>query len=185
MTALILELLPEITRIEDKTLQDKVARVWEEALEMGGWQNPEAIPFNAAIGNAPSLIDHTRSVTKAALWYAEHYQQTFGGKIDFDTLTAGAILHDVSKVIEFRQGDAGPEQTSIGKQLPHSTYSGFFAWKAGLPLEVLHLIVTHSPAVQMLPNTIEGYILKYVDVMDADAHYFSAGLPTIMERFKK
>lgn len=181
----IVQLLPEIELISDRDLREKVITVWQQAFAMANWQDPHAIPFNAAIGNEPSLIDHTRSVTKTALGYAQNYEDTFGGSVDHDLLLAGALLHDVSKAIEFEPGAEKPEKSAIGINLPHGTFSTILAWQAELPLPVLHLIATHSPAAPMLPNTIEGYILKYADLLDADAHYCAAGLPTIMERFKK
>lgn len=184
MAGNVTELFPEIKFIQNDTLKSKVITVWDEALGMSNWENPLLIPFNSEIGAEPSLINHTRSVTRTALWYAENYEKTFNKQVDHDVLIAGAILHDVSKVLEFELESDGPVKTEIGKNFPHGTFSGFLSWKTNLPIEVLHLIVTHSPAVHMLPNSIEGYILKYADLMDADAHYFSAGLTTIMKRYK-
>ena len=172
----IIDLIPE-------DLRQTVIDIWNEALQIAGWDDPHKIPFNPSVGYAPSLIDHTRSVTRTALSYADNFKKTFQKDIDRDLLTAGAILHDVSKAIEFMDGNDGPVKSDIGNKIPHSIYSGFLAWKAGLPVDLIHIILTHSPSVEMLPKSIEGLILKYADMMDADAHYFLAELPTILERY--
>ena len=180
----IVDLIPETGDIKNEELRQKVIGVWEEAIKLGGWDDPRKIPFNPDIGLSPSLIDHTRSVTRIALAVAENYVLTYKKEIDRDLLAAGAILHDVSKVLEFQDSPDGPVKSEAGKKLPHGSFSGFLAWKAGLSVDLLHLVLTHSPAVEMLPLRIEGIILRYADLMDADSHYFCAGLPTLMERYR-
>lgn len=178
----IIDLIPEIKEIKTEEVRQKVIDIWEEAIRLGGWEDPRKIPYTPAIGPIPSLIDHTRSVTRTALFFADEFEKTFLKKIDRELLAASAILHDVSKTMEFGPAPEGAAKSEIGKKVPHGFFGGYLAWKAGLPTEFIHMIATHTPSVSMLPQRIEGVIMRYADLMDADSHYFSAGLPTLMER---
>lgn len=167
--------MPEIDRIKDEEIRRKVIEIWEEAVALGGWNDPSQIPFNIAIGLPPSLIDHTRLVTRVALSYAGEYEQAYGKTIDWDLLTASAILHDVSKVLEFKPHPERITKSEIGEKIPHGFFGGFLARKVGLPLDLIHMIVTHTPTVAMLPGRLEGVILRYADLMDSDCHSLGPG----------
>lgn len=180
----IVDLMPEIDNIKDGDLRQKVINVWEEAVALGGWENPGQIPFNPAIGSSPSLISHTRLVTRTALSFAEEYERVHGKCIDRDMLAVTALLHDVSKAMEIKPSSSGPTKSEVAQKVPHGFFGGYLAWKAGLPLDLVHLIVTHTPTIPMLPGRIEGVILGYADLMDADCHFFRAELPTMMERHR-
>ena len=180
----IVDLIPEIKNIKDEDLRQKVINVWEEAVTLGGWDVPDQIPFNPDLGPSPSLINHTRSVTRIALSFAEEYERDYGKCIDRDMLAAVAILHDVSKALEIQPGPEGPAKSELGKKVPHGIFGGYLAWKAGLPLDYIHLIVTHTPRISMLPSRLEGIILAYADLLDADSHFFRGKVRTIMERHK-
>ena len=178
----MIDLIPEIDEVKNEETRQRVITVWEEAIRLGGWTDPLKIPFNPTIGPIPSLIDHTRSVTRTALFFADGYENRFQKGIDRDLLAAGAILHDVSKAMESEPTPDGAVKSEIGKTVPHGFFGGYLAWKAGVPTELIHLITTHTHAVAMLPQRIEGVILRYADLLDADCHYFGSGLPTLMER---
>lgn len=180
----MVDLIPEISDIQNEDLRQKVISIWEEAIKLGGWDDPRKIPFNPAIGTSPSLLDHIRSVTRTALAFADNYERSFKKGIDRDLLAASAILHDVSKALEYEAGQDGPVKSEVGKKLPHGFFSGFLGREAGLSVDLLHTILTHTPTVEMLPLRLEGIILRYADLMDADSHYFSSGFQTLMERYK-
>ena len=180
----IVELIPEITSIKDEDLRQKVINIWEEAVSLGGWDSPAEIPFNTELGTSPSLINHTRSVTRIALSFAQEYERDYGKCIDRDMLAVVAILHDVSKALEIEPGPDGPVKSALGKKVPHGIFGGYLAWKEGLPLDCIHLIITHTPRIAMLPARLEGIILAYADLLDADSHFFRGKVKTIMERHR-
>lgn len=184
MKSRIVELIPEIDRIKDEDIKKKVISIWEKAIALGGWDDPSKIPFNPTIGLPPSLIDHTLLVTRTAIFFATEFEQTYGKGVDWDLLITSSVLHDVSKVLEFKPHPERITKSEIGEKVPHGYSGGFLAQEAGLPLDYIHMIVTHTPAVAMLPGRLEGVILRYADLMDADCHYFRAGLPTLMPKSK-
>jgi len=77
-------------------------------MKRGNWEIrdlPE-MPFTLLIQKTDvSLIQHTRAVTRTALKIAEVLIKEYGKRvaINRDHLLAGAILHDVGKLFEYRR----------------------------------------------------------------------------------
>lgn len=101
------EAFPEIGLITDKVLQQKVIDTCEEALVIGGWKlsDIDSLPFTLLIPDTMiSYRTHVRTVTRMALKVYEEwgvYGEKF--KLDKDYLIAGALLHDVGKLIEYEK----------------------------------------------------------------------------------
>jgi putative nucleotidyltransferase with HDIG domain len=95
---------------------------------------------------------------------ARVFQQAYGTSLNHDTLLAGAILHDVDKLLLYeRQGDS-VELTELGRSVPHGEYGARVAEQAGLPQEVVNIIASHSPTQRKtLPATIEAVIVGCCD----------------------
>ena len=178
----ILEVLPEIRDIADPVLRDKVAEIWDEAVRMGGWSDVMDIPFNPKVGEEPALVTHVRAVTLAAKHYAEVLEGVVGKAVDHDLLLAASLLHDVSKAVEYGVQGGRVGKTELGEKIPHGVFGAYLAWKHGLSLDLVHLIITHTATIGMAPVRLEGVILRYADLMDADVHYFRAGLPMLMQK---
>jgi len=163
--ATIRELFPEVDEIRDRSLRDKVVQIWVQVLETSGWNDLRDVPKNDRIDKV-SLVQHVRGVTQAARALAKIAVELYPGvKIDMDVLTAGALLHDASKPLE-----GGPQgKTAVGKLFPHGYLASYMALQAGLPNEVVHIIITHTRNSSAVPpKTYEGLIVHYADYCDSD-----------------
>ena len=183
----VLELVPEIGEIRDTTVREQVLRYWVLAFERSAWAGVaqlEAVPYNTSIATA-SLVAHSRSVTRTALGHARSIGELYGIDYELDTLVAGAVLHDVCKLLE---SDPDPHhagravKSAIGERLTHGVIGAYLARELELSLDVEHMILTHTPQSRTLPQTPEGVLVRHVDVMDADVLYGNAGLELFLGR---
>ena len=184
-TARIAELLPEIMRLGDSALRDKVAAVWSEAITTGcggkGWTFDElrAVKFTLLAGDIPmTFIDHIRSCAQQCLAIADVLEGMFPGMIpiDRDVLLAGALLADVGKPLEYDK-DASDRvvQGSFGQMLRHPFSGVAMCYKHELPAEVMHIVATHSHEGDKVQRSIESIIFHHADFVDFDiAKYLGA-----------
>jgi hypothetical protein len=153
MKAKIRELLPEIEWIHDKELQEKVAATYEDALTTGGWKPEDMawIPFTLLIPNCPaSLLVHTRGVVRIAKVIMDEYNEVYKAKenggfhLDNDVLVAGALLHDVGKLVEYENRDGKAVKSPMGKDLRHPFSGTALAIKNGISSRIAHTIAVHA-----------------------------------------
>ena len=166
------EIFPEIDWIEDEKLRDKVVSTWAGGLFRGGWE-PEDItrmPFTLAKPVDINFAQHVRSVTKICKAVAETFDEVYQGKLklDRDTLFAGALLHDVGKLLEMEES-AGTFRKSPDGRLVRHPFSGVaLADENGIPPAVQHIIGTHSKEGDPYPRTPEAVIVHLADFMNFD-----------------
>ena len=109
-----------------------------------------------------SNVEHTNQVVACALAMADVIERDQGMKVDMDTLIAGAILHDIDKLLIFHQSSG--ESTHMGMHLAHTTIGAHLALKAGLPLEIVHVIAAHSSNYSSIsPRSVEATIVYHAD----------------------
>ncbi len=174
----IAELLPEIQRIEDPTLRDKVARVWDEAIRTGaggkGWTFDElrSIPFTLLAGEIDlRYIEHLRSCARQCLAIADVLGEIFQGRvpIDRDVLLAGALLADVGKPLEYDKTEDGRVvKGDFGALLRHPFSGVALCYKHGVPPQVMHIVATHSHEGDRVDRSIESIIFHHADFVDFD-----------------
>ncbi len=149
----IRELLPEIEWIHDKELQEKVVATYEEALTIGGWEPEDMkwIPFTLLIPNCPtSLLVHNRGVVRIAKAAMDEYNALYrdkengGFQLDNDVLVAGALLHDVGKLVEYEKKDGKAVKSPMGKDLRHPFSGTALAIKNGISSRIAHTIAVHA-----------------------------------------
>ncbi len=120
------------------------------------------------------LLEHTLSMAVLADKIAGHYSG-----IDRDLLVAGALLHDIGKIGEFRW-DIHIDYSDEGRLLNHitigvrmmeekiQTIQNFPEEKA---LLLKHMVVSHHGSREFgspePPKTIEAVLLNYIDEIDA------------------
>jgi putative nucleotidyltransferase with HDIG domain len=166
-------LLPELQLIRDKGLRDQTMTVWLEAMKQEGWgiRDLNQMPFTLLIpGTDVSIIVHTRAVTRTALKIAEVLAEDYPDKISIhrDYLLSGAILHDVGKLFEYRRERGKFVKSRGGELLRHPISGAAFAFKHGLPQEVIHIIAAHSKEGDGLRRTIEAVIVNHADFVNFD-----------------
>jgi len=169
----ILKLIPEIKLIDDPGLRELTLTVWAEAVKRGGWTADDLLqmPFTLLIKNVHvSLIDHTRAVTRTSLQIAEVLGEGYKGKVAVqrDVLLAGAILHDVGKLFEYKREEGRFSKSRDGELLRHPISGAAFAFKYGLPQEVVHIIAAHSKEGDGSRRTIEAVIVNHADFVNFD-----------------
>jgi len=68
----------------------------------------------------------------------------------------------------FRQSSG--ETTHMGKHLAHTTIGAHMALKAGLPLEIVHVIAAHSSNYSSIsPKSVEAVIVYHADHVVTEA----------------
>lgn len=167
--ARILALLPEIERIGRTEWREAVIAIWDETWEESEWDDPADCPKSAKEVHDVSNVQHTRNVTNQALATAEIVEQAYGATIDHDVLLTGALLHDVSKMLEsHRDSDGVPRPNRTGRLVQHGVLAAAKAHLHGLSDEVIHILVCHTHQSTTVPATHEAIIVHYVDFLDSD-----------------
>ena len=157
---------PELEWISDTSLKSRVAAVWDEATERGGWSDDEIeqIPFTLLVAaGGVTLTQHTRLVTNLCRSIAEQMKGMGGFDIDDDILIAGALLHDVGKMLEYRKDGGEVKVSKSGKLLRHPLSGMGLAMKGDLPEEVCHIIAVHSREGEGSYQSPEAVILHHAD----------------------
>lgn len=171
-------LFPALNKIKDFSIREKVITVWVEGLKDGNYDKIEDIAW---MERQPwsnkytwSLIDHTNQVTSCALAIAKFAKEVMAIEVNMDILIAGACLHDVDKTVLC---DAKTkERTDWYKKLPHGTYSAHMALKYELPLDVAHILVSHTAFSAKRQQTVEALIVHMADYITADLRNLKEGV---------
>jgi putative nucleotidyltransferase with HDIG domain len=157
--------LPEVDLISDRGLRGLVLEAWRVALDRSPFDSLGAVPFTLLIEDLDdTLVDHTRRVTRMAEAVARAR-----GDVNLDTVVAGALLHDVGKLLECEPGPGGRVvKSEMGRQLRHPVSGAAIAMELGLPLAVVHVIAAHAGEGDMVSRTPEAITVHHVDMVDFD-----------------
>jgi putative nucleotidyltransferase with HDIG domain len=167
----LVALLPEIEWIADGELKEKVIATWEDGLTRGGWTVADVgrMPFTLAKKVTLSFAQHVRSVTRICVAVSDTFDELYGGvdlKLDRDLILAGALLHDIGKLVEMEEVDGTFRKSADGKLVRHAFSGVALADAHGLPAAVQHMIGTHSKEGDPFKRTAESVILHYADFMN-------------------
>jgi 3'-5' exoribonuclease len=134
------------------------------------------------------LLEHTLSVCKMAVQVAGHYTN-----IDGDLLLAGAFLHDIGKVKEFKYGTL-IDYSDEGRLLGHvilgvgmldEKLAAMKKFPEETALRLKHLILSHHGEYEFgspkRPKFLEAFALHMVDDLDAKMN----GIARYMEKDMK
>jgi putative nucleotidyltransferase with HDIG domain len=165
------QLFPELELIRDARLRKQVAAVWQDAIDSGGWgaKDLKNIPFTLLIpGVRIDLVHHTRAVTQTAVSIAQDLTRNYGEalRVNMDILVAGAILHDVGKLLEYAKDGRKIGKSKFGALLRHPFSGQALAYKHGLPPQVLHMIAYHSKEGDLGKRITEGIIVHHADFVN-------------------
>jgi putative nucleotidyltransferase with HDIG domain len=152
----------ELEWIKDKDLRDKVVQVWIEAADCGKWKTLDDVPFTLLFENSGKLTDHTKRVTRMAKSILDQRDEN----LNQDYLIAGALLHDVGKLLEYEVVDGKIVKGEYGKKFRHPVSGSKLAWKCGLPDEIVFIIYAHSHEGDKLERTPESFIVHHCDFID-------------------
>ncbi|WP_280537747.1 HD domain-containing protein [Halopenitus sp. POP-27] len=163
---------PELDAIDDETLRDGVIEAWRTAMADHGVDDLAAVPWLPPTQRDlelpdETLVDHVRDVTACSVGLAETLTERRPDTlaIDMDTVLAGALVHDVSKLAEFD----GMAETDVYRLLGHPYYGVHAIARAGLPVELAHIVLSHTDRTAVEPATIEATIVRRADEAAAAA----------------
>jgi len=164
----VLKIWPEIQLIKNEELKQKVIDCWIYAFNHSSLapEDLETIPFSLLINKKEiSFISHKRTTVQIAIKIAEIMKKNFTDsiEIDLDVLTAGAILIDIGKLLEYTKENNKLTTSKEGKLLRHPFSGVAIAERFDLPAEVLHIIATHSKEGDIGKRTIESIIVHHAD----------------------
>lgn len=173
----ILSLYPAIEKIKDDGIRQKVILTWYNAWKRSNFSRIEDVhqfePARERI--AYTNVDHTNQVCRACQRMGEMVAEILNLRVTMDDLLAGALLHDVDKMVIFDARTGGFTET--GRRFAHAAMGAAMALKEGLPETVAHMIGAHSTRFSPIsPNSIEALILRHADLVVAQAVYLSHGL---------
>lgn len=164
----VVALFPQVADIKNEKLKTAVIAVWQELWAMSPWTDLATVPTSPEV--AYPTLPHNQCIVEMALLVADCFERWHKVKVDRDHLIAVAVLQDASKVIEYVPGPDGKCTLSdLGKTYPHAFWVGHIAIKHGIPDNIVHGLLTHTPQAAKFPTTMEGKILYYLDQLDVIA----------------
>ena len=170
----IVRTFPEIEGIKSEDLKGKVIKIWQRAIDIGKWDDIEDIPFYPKIPkDTVNLVKHLRAVTNHSLKMAEIMNSFYSYNVNTDFVIAGALLHDVCKAVEYSSKGG---KAAIGDLTTHGTYGVHLCLEVGMPVEVTHIVASHTKKMGLTPKIIEAIIVHYCDIGDAQAIGLKNGL---------
>ena len=170
----IIKTLPEINFIKNAPLKEKVIEVWKRAVDLGKWDDIENIPFYPKISkDVVNLVKHTRAVTNHCLKVAEIMNDIYSYDVNIDYVVAGGLLHDVCKAVEYSVLGG---RSAIGDLTTHGTYGVHLCLEVDMPVEVTHIVASHTKKMGLNPKIIEAIIVHYCDIGDAQGIALKNGL---------
>lgn len=172
-----------LASLQDPYLKPLLERIFNSSTRETFFKAPAAKRIHH---NYPGgLLEHTTLVADLCLKAAASYST-----INRDLLLAGALLHDIGKIVEYKNG-VSPQYTTEGKLIGHIVIGSEMLSQqiAGLRLNgldfperlewmVKHMILSHhgslefgSPVIPLFP---EAFILHVADNLDAKMYIFNA-----------
>lgn len=127
------------------------------------------------------LLEHTMQMCKLAVKVAAEYPD---GAFDRDVLLAGILLHDIGKIIEYKNTFGYIERTDEGRLVGHIVIGAEMVQEASRTItinpvtvqKIVHIILSHHGRPEygavMLPRTPEAFLVHMIDNIDAKTRKF-------------
>ena len=152
----------ELNWIDDNKLKEQVINVWKTAADKGHWKAIDKIPFTLLLENSGKLTDHTIRITHLAKAVFDNRKE----ELNKDYLIAGALLHDVGKLLEYEKIDGQYVKGEYGKKFRHPVSGALLAKELDLDDEIVLIIYGHSHEGDKLKRSPEGVIVNHCDFID-------------------
>ena len=175
----IAKLFPSLLKIKEKSLREKVAAVWNEAITTGcggkGWTFAElrAVKFTLLAGDIDmKFVEHLNSCARPM----HRHRRCAEEIVPLRAFRFNAIISSPARswpmsanrwsTTRTRRGNV--VQGTFGQQLRHPFSGVALAYKHGIPGEVMHMIATHSHEGDKVERSIESIIFHHADFVDFD-----------------
>jgi putative nucleotidyltransferase with HDIG domain len=173
----------QLKMISDPSIREKVLDTWCKASKIGGWKTIEELrelPFTVITDpKGISLIQHTKAATEGAIALARIQRENIPAfpHVDMNILVAGALLHDINKVLVFERNE---KNVFRNRTFPTSEEKHIFpgitiAREAGLPdaiVKVIEYANTVCKHVMATPRNIEAILVHHADITTFDTMNF-------------
>jgi len=173
----IAEQLPLINQIGDGRLRELVIEVWVRLWRESAYRDiSKALNYLSEMDGDETLVRHTNAVVKMSVAVAREFQQAYGISLNFDHLLAGALLHDVDKLVLYGRKGSLVQLSELGHKVSHGEYGAKVAKEVGLPQEVVNIIACHSPMQKkIVPATIEAVLVAACDTANFQSYRLMHG----------
>lgn len=197
MFAELMELVDE--KIVETPLQKLVTSILTEH-EKEFKKMPAASRYHHAYRGG--LLEHTLSVTRNAVFFSEKYDNYYPEihpPLSKSLVVAGAILHDIGKLIELDGHPQGSDYTPqgrlvghilLGRDLVRDKAKEIDEFNPETLLRLEHIVISHQNLPEwgspIAPHTPEALLVYYADALDAAYHQIVTPLetePKEMEQF--
>ena len=152
----------ELKLIKNIDLRKKVVDIWKKAADRGNWKKLDNVPFTLLIENSGKLTDHTKRITRLAKSIFDLRKEN----INLDFLIAGALLHDVGKLLEYEFKNGKYVKCDYAKKFRHPVSGALLAKEYNMPEEIVYIIYAHSKEGDITERSIESIIINHCDFID-------------------
>lgn len=159
------EVFPELAKIQDEEIRRRTATAIEHAIRESPWADIRDVPYIDSWSDEPlpqDLVEHTWAVTNIAIEIAKELDR-WGIEIERDELIAGSLLHDIGILFEFAPGDGSPVRRWEQRLIRHPMFGLWIALEHDLPINVAHIIGSHSKEGQFVDRTPEAIVQYHAD----------------------
>lgn len=158
-------LFPELELVSNREWAEAAYDMWTYFWEISTWEDINDAPFHKTLPPNANLVQHTQSVVKGSLALAKVLVEVQKEEnINFDYLILGAVLHDVSKLVEYcGVSEEGAVKSEEGEMYQHAFLGAAKALEMGLPKEVVRIILCHAGDSKRLMGGVEGLLIKGAD----------------------
>lgn len=175
----IKEFTPYLEMIQSESIREGVKAIWEDLFEQSEWNGIYDIPSDLNSTAIP-LVRHTCNVASYVTELAKVYGSAYEDQkmiFDVDHLIAGALLHDASKILEYRPALNGVERSDDGRLFGENFFAVNQILDKNLPFEVMHIVVSDAAKTKPAPATREALLVYFADRIDMDVRNLMGGKP--------
>lgn len=155
---------PLIAKIKDAGIRNGVIKAWYIAWKESSFKNLEDAPFGLEPCPGDTLVKHTNAAASGAYAMGQQLQKEYGVKVNLDYVIAGAILHDLDKIVMYEKKGNKIVHSALGEKIVHGAYGGHIALLVGLPQDIVFLVMAHSPSVLVELKSPEGKLISYAEI---------------------
>lgn len=173
------EFSAQLELISDLSIREKVIETWCKASQEGGWKSIEELrelPFTVVTDpQGISLLQHTKAATEGAVALAKIQMETISTFpcVDMDILVAGALLHDINKVVMFERDQKKSFRKKEGHSVNTRSFPGIkIARETGLPDDIVRVIEYECRKALGNPPNVEAILIHHADMTTFDTMNF-------------
>ncbi|SHH28406.1 3'-5' exoribonuclease YhaM family protein [Thermosipho atlanticus] len=172
------EIMDEIKKLIDSIKNVHLKRLLNEFFERDEsfLKKFKSVPAGAKVHHnyVGGLAEHSSTVAQLCDSVCKTYKN-----LDRDLLIAGALLHDIGKINDYKVTSKGIEITTQGELIGHIV-SGYEMVKVkvkkmkvpeDISTKLLHMIISHHGELEwgspVVPKTPEAYVLHMIENMDS------------------